>query len=592
MLHSFRQLLAIMKEDPSVADELPVVKQLVLRAFVWLLAAEGSQVLLVLPVKFFIDELNSDSPSVSHLLMIAGTMAIVYRAGEEIDRRMDIWRNSAFWRMWYLWWGYGHRRELRLSSDWHTYHSTGEKESMVMKNIERLQKLVDQFIFDTLPVTIRITATNIALFIIDWRFGILALVTSIVYMLVLMRNERHLNPLRKSFLKQIKPIERFGSELTSNWRVIKAIGREEGFSDMNDRMMTEFWESENSRHKTYMRCMMRQNNVLIVSRGMLYGTIALLVLWQQPSIGTVVLATTWMEVAYSNYWRFTEFQREMNRGLEALRELVKLMCEPPTVQQPDNPAWPDKPQGRVVMKDMTFAYPYSDQTALKDINLTVEPHTAIALVGFSGSGKSSLMSLLQREYDPAQGSIMVDGIDLRDLDYYRYRQEMVGVVSQQVQLFDGTILDNIRITKPEATETEVVEAAKLANAHGFVEDTDNGYYTKIGEDGIRLSGGQRQRLAIARALLRQPSILIMDEATSSLDAISQKYVQDTIDRLINDRLCTIFVIAHRFSTIMSADYVAVLEDGQITETGTHEQLARRNGIYTRLREMESRGLLD
>lgn len=187
---------------------------------------------------------------------------------------------------------------------------------------------------------------------------------------------------------------------------------------------------------------------------------------------------------------------------------------------------------------------------------------------------------------------MVDGIDLRDLDYYRYRQEMVGVVSQQVQLFDGTILDNIRITKPEATETEVVEAAKLANAHGFVEDTDNGYYTKIGEDGIRLSGGQRQRLAIARALLRQPSILIMDEATSSLDAISQKYVQDTIDRLINDRLCTIFVIAHRFSTIMSADYVAVLEDGQITETGTHEQLARRNGIYTRLREMESRGLLD
>lgn len=581
-----------MKEDPSVADELPVVKKLVLRAFVWLLAAEASQVLLVLPLKFFIDELNSDSPSVPRLLMIAGIMAIVYRVGEEIDRRMDIWRNSAFWRMWYLWWGYGHRRELRLSADWHTYHSTGEKESMVMKNIERLQTLVDQFIFDTLPVTIRITATNIALFIIDWRFGVLALATSIVYMLVLMRNERHLNPLRKSFLKQIKPIERFGSELTSNWRVIKAIGREEGFSDMNDQMLAEFWESESFRHKTYMRCMMRQNNVLIVSRGMLYGMIAFLVLWQQPSIGTVVLATTWMEVAYSNYWRFTEFQREMNRGLEALRELVKLMCKSPTVQQPENPVWPTKVEGNVEMKDVTFIYENSDQAALENINLSVEPYTAMALVGFSGSGKSTLMSLLQRERDPTYGSIEVDSVDLRDIDHYSYRQKMMGVVSQQVQLFDGDFLDNIRIAKPSATEAEAIEAAKLANAHEFIENTENGYYTEIGENGIRLSGGQRQRLAIAGALLRKPSILILDEATSSLDAVSQQRVQETIDRLINERLCTIFIIAHRFSTIMSADRVAVLEDGRIVETGTHEQLARMNGIYTRLREMESRGLLD
>lgn len=592
MLQSFRQLLDIMQDDPAVSSELTMVRKLILRTFAWLLANEGAKVLQVLPLKYFIDELSSGEPSVARLLMIAGVMVIIYRTGEEINRRMNIWRNSTFWRMWYIWWGYGHRRELRLSADWHTHHSTGEKESMVMKNIERLQTLVDQFIFDTLPVTIRIVVTNAALFLIDWRFGVLALLTSLAYFLVLFRNEQHLDPLRTDFLDQLRPIERFGSELTSNWKIIKAIGREEDFSDMNDAMLDEFWESENTRFKTYMKCMIRQSNVLVISRGLLYVMIALLVLWQQPSLGTIVLATTWMEIAYSNFWRFTDFQREMNQGLAALKELIDFMRESPTVQQAENPAWPEKVEGSVVINDVTFTYKGGNRPALKKINLTVEPYTAIALMGPSGSSKTTLMSLLQRERDPDQGNILIDNIDLRQFDDRRYRREMIGVVDQQVRLFDATILDNIRVTKPDATEPEVIEMAKLVNAHEFIMENENGYHAKIGEDGIRLSGGQRQRLAIARALLRKPAILIMDEATSSLDAISQNCIQETIARLVNERLCTIFIIAHRLSTSMCADYVVVMKDGCIEETGTHEQLARKGGLYTQLREMESRGLLD
>jgi ABC-type multidrug transport system fused ATPase/permease subunit len=226
------------------------------------------------------------------------------------------------------------------------------------------------------------------------------------------------------------------------------------------------------------------------------------------------------------------------------------------------------------------------------VDLEIKPNQTVALVGPSGGGKSTVASLLLREYDPTEGKILIDGIDLKQLDFNRYRADLLGVVSQNIELFDGSIADNLRIVKPSATDEELVAAAQAAHAESFIlGDLPDGYDTMIGENGIRLSGGQKQRLAIARALLRKPRILVLDEATSALDALSQDQVQRTIDELISKRECTIVVIAHRFSTIMNADHVVVMQDGAIVERGTHAQLERRNGLYTSLKRLEIGGVL-
>ncbi len=592
LMGDLRELLSIMKADPKISDELPVVRRLATRALLWLGATEFFLVLQVYPVKFFFDEFSSDDPSMSRLLAISASFVVVYRIGAMLRLRMSNWRNSTTWRMWRVWWGYGHRRELRLSADWHTAHGTGEKESLVSKNIIKFENMIDELVFDTVPAALRITFTSLFMFTIGWPFGVISIVTMLGYFLVVRRSERLLEPLRKEFREQLKKIERFGTEITKNWRTIKEIGREEDFCDQNDKMLMDFWSEEVPRHKVAMRQFTRQDDVITISRGLLYGAISLSLLFQAPSLGAVVLATTWMERSYSNFNRFADFQMRLNEGLESLRELVALMCLPPTIQQADNPVWPKRLRGRVEFRDIDFSYPEAEDCALSGVSFVAEPYTATALVGSSGCGKSTLMGLLQRMHDPTGGKVLIDGIDLRQLDYNRYRREAISVVSQDIELFDTTIMENIRVSDPAATDDDVYEAARLAFADEFIVKQLHGYHTEVGENGIRLSGGQKQRIAIARALLRKPAILIMDEATSALDAISQKMVQKSINLLIERREVTIFIIAHRFSTIMGADQVVVLKDGQIAETGTHDQLNRKNGLYTRLRKMEGDGLLE
>ncbi|XP_038065674.1 mitochondrial potassium channel ATP-binding subunit-like [Patiria miniata] len=237
--------------------------------------------------------------------------------------------------------------------------------------------------------------------------------------------------------------------------------------------------------------------------------------------------------------------------------------------------------GNVHFSDVTFSYPTRpDQVVLKDFNLSIPAGKVVAVCGPSGGGKSTVASLLERFYDIGRGSISIDGVDIRELDPSRLRGRTIGFINQEPVLFATTVKENIRYGNPEATDQEVLEAAALANAHEFILGFPEGYDTVLGERGVTISGGQKQRIAIARALIKNPSILILDEATSALDAESERVVQEAIDKVSKGR--TVLVIAHRLSTIRNADLIAVLDNGRIQELGTHEALLKRGGIYADL----------
>ena len=241
-------------------------------------------------------------------------------------------------------------------------------------------------------------------------------------------------------------------------------------------------------------------------------------------------------------------------------------------------------QGQVEFKDITFSYK-EGQPALQHISLKAEPGQMIALVGPSGSGKSTIANLIPRFYDVDSGTIAIDGHDIRQVTADSLR-EQIGLVPQETMLFSTTVMENIRYGRLDATDEEVVEAARAANAEEFIKDLPEGYDTKLGERGLNLSGGQRQRLAIARAILKNPRVLILDEATSALDTESEKIVQDALDKLMVGR--TSFVIAHRLSTIFNADQIFVVENGQLREHGTHEELLAAGGLYSNLYNIQFR----
>jgi len=235
-------------------------------------------------------------------------------------------------------------------------------------------------------------------------------------------------------------------------------------------------------------------------------------------------------------------------------------------------------------KEISFSYPNNTiNLVLQGVDLFLPHGTTLALVGGSGSGKSTLADLLPRFYDPTEGCILIDGIDLREFDVKSLRKAM-GIVSQDTFLFNASVRENIAYARPQATEAEIVEAAKGANAYEFIEQLPEGLDTQIGDRGVILSGGQRQRISIARALLQNPEILILDEATSSLDTVSERYVQEAIEKLSCDR--TTLVIAHRLSTVQKADQIAVIDRGQVVEMGSHEELLTKGGYYTRLYSLQ------
>lgn len=277
-----------------------------------------------------------------------------------------------------------------------------------------------------------------------------------------------------------------------------------------------------------------------------------------------------------------DFTEQFQNGYTGFERFMEILDIAPDIQDAPDAITLEKVKGDVAFEDVTFRYNEQSTPVLAHVNLFVAAGTYVALVGPSGVGKSTLCSLLPRFYEVSGGMITVDGVDIRRLKLSHLRSS-IGIVQQDVYLFAGTVYENIRYGKPDATREEVIAAAKNANAHSFIEALPDGYDTDIGQRGVKLSGGQKQRLSIARVFLKNPPILIFDEATSALDNESEKVVQESLEKLAANR--TTFVIAHRLSTIRNAQKILVLTDQGIEEQGTHEALLSKDGVYSRLYRM-------
>ena len=278
---------------------------------------------------------------------------------------------------------------------------------------------------------------------------------------------------------------------------------------------------------------------------------------------------------------FSKASYNIPKGLASMERVDKILKAENTIKEPVNPKHITSFEHQIEFRHVSFRY--GEQWVLKDINLVIEKGKTVALVGQSGSGKSTLVDLIPRYYDVQEGEVLIDGINIKELGIHDLRQ-LIGNVNQEAILFNDSFYGNITFGVDSATREQVEQAAHIANAHEFIMQTEHGYDTNIGDRGGRLSGGQRQRVSIARAILKNPPILILDEATSALDTESERLVQDALERLMKTR--TTVAIAHRLSTIKNADEICVLHEGEIVERGTHEELIEKGGYYRKLHEMQ------
>ena len=307
-----------------------------------------------------------------------------------------------------------------------------------------------------------------------------------------------------------------------------------------------------------------------------------LVLRGEMSVGALTSFLVYTMLVAISLASMADLWADFNRAAGASERVFELLDRRPALV--DGARTPEGIVGRVEWRDVSFAYPTRpDAEVLRGFSLVIAPGEVVALVGPSGAGKSTTLALIERLYDPSRGEVLLDGVPLTDLEGAWLRRQ-VGVVAQEPLLFSCSIGENIRYGKPAATAEEVKRAAKLANAHAFIERFPEGYDTLVGERGVQLSGGQKQRVAIARAVLKDPRVLVLDEATSALDAESEALVRDALERLMKGR--TTLVIAHRLSSVKNADRVAVLDGGRIVELGTHAALLEEGGLYKRLVEKQ------
>ena len=479
-----------------------------------------------------------------------------------------------------------YRKFQRLPLAYYDKHRTGEMMSYISNDVAALQNaMVDKLIELITEISLFIGSLGM-MFYLDWK---LSLLTFAVVPMVGQAMNIFGKKLKKSgtmIQERMADMTAMLQESLSAVRVVKSFVREDH--------EIKRYDQENERNFEAAMLNIRLMSMLTPTVEFLAALAVTVIVWfggyevveGKITAGALVAFLTYAVNLANPVKRISRAFGTMQQALAAADRVFAVMDLPEMIADKLDAKPLPKVTGRVKVDNVSFSY-NEEAPAVKNISFDVKPGQMIAFVGPSGAGKSTIANLLPRFYDVTEGSITVEGMDVRDVTLSSLR-EQIGIVPQETMLFSGTVWENIRYGRLDATNEEIVEAAKAANADEFIRQLPNGYDTKLGERGVNISGGQRQRLAIARAILKDPQILILDEATSALDTESEKVVQAALDRLMVGR--TSFVIAHRLSTILSADRILVLDHGEIVEDGTHEELLVKGGLYSNLYNIQFNNL--
>ena len=472
---------------------------------------------------------------------------------------------------------------IRMPVKYHDVNTSGRLVSRMVNDVALMANAVAGVMKDVFQHGLTFLAMLGVIFYQNWKLAGLSVIVIPLSVFTMVRMGKRLRVLSASGQERMGDMASSLQETLSGIRMVKAYGREEAeaqrFHDSNRAFLHTTMKAiqVSSLGSSHMEVI----GVVGVAAIIWYG--GYLVINGAMTPGEFFSFLTAMFMAYTPIRRLSGSNNTIQQSLAAA-ERVFSVIDLQTEQETDRGILTLPPIGQsVAYQDVTFIYEGQTVPALSDIDLTIAAGEMVAIVGSSGSGKTTLVNLLPRFYEPTAGRILIDGVDIQSFTLASIRAQ-IGIVSQDVVLFDDTIGKNIAFGRQQATQDEIVSAARSAYAHDFIERLPQGYETIVGERGVKLSGGERQRLAIARAILRDPPLLILDEATSALDSESERMVQLALNNLMQNR--TTLVIAHRLSTIQRADRIVVLDRGTIVETGTHEELLRRRGQYQRLHAMQ------
>ncbi len=462
---------------------------------------------------------------------------------------------------------------------------TGGILSRLTGDVETTTGLLQMALVSPAISVIRLVIAIAILLTLNWRLALTALTIIPAVMLMSFVFARRVRPIYRSLRQDAEQIDGRVGETFSGIRIVRAFRRE----------MRELIEYMVGRHTVLRKEMFaqRRETILWTSWGLLEAGVNVVIVWYggylniqgRATIGDIMAFQWYSFLLLGPVWQLVNSFSELQRSLAAMERVFEVLA-----MGPDKPDKPDARDAPALLESIRFEnveFEYREgRPVVRDFDVSVPAGSVVALVGRSGAGKTTVTDLVARFHDPTRGRILVNGSDIRDFRLRTYR-ELLAIVHQDTFLFDGSVRDNIAYGRQDATDAEIEDAARRANAHEFIEKLPEGYDTFVGERGVKLSGGQQQRLAIARAILASPQILILDEATSNLDTESEQLIQASMATLLAGR--TTFVIAHRLSTIRRADVILLMEDGRIIEQGTHEDLMRARGIYHGmvLRQMES-----